>query len=212
MTITSRTLAFYYHPAKLSRNVSVVFTFPGSKLSVAWKVAQLERIPNPAMSGKFVVEYSGRMGFSLAEVDPDDIVIPHAAVEMKKGQSTNLIMRGSEPVWTRPTNVGGKLMSAVNKTHLPQEIAFGTVNDNQGYLTLSPTSFFDVNPGETVAVDFQPRLIMYGDLDYHQNALIEENLKSKFIWEVDLTTLPQKSEWAFTETPKGDYKVAPLIY
>ncbi|KAK1217632.1 hypothetical protein PQX77_019705 [Marasmius sp. AFHP31] len=214
------TLLFYYKPGQLNKDVNVVLTFDAptkSELStdqnyVAWNVAYLKSTPGSAASNSFSVDYTSRLGFSVAQLTNGNTVIPSSMIEMKNGQSTDLTLEGGNPTWSDPSGDTGTIIRATNKTGLAQNIAVGTVKDVPGgFTTLVPSFLWKVGENLTAEAKFQPILKMYVNLDYKQNDFMTGDLASITpIWTGNLAALAPLASFAFAETPQGGYAVTPI--
>ncbi|KAF9256998.1 hypothetical protein L218DRAFT_1006666 [Marasmius fiardii PR-910] len=209
-----RTLKFYYNPSLLKKDVNLVFTFQpptqepltDDQNCAAWKIAQLTK--NPGTTASFDVHYSGRLGFSVAEIEIGNIIQPEIPVEVKAGQITTFTdnPRG----WSSPTERGGPLLRATNNTDMYQDIAVGTVTeDKHGFIDLIPTFLFKAGAGRTVEADFRPKLMMYVNHGYRENALLRAEDAAPPIWDANLAELGKHSTWVFAEDDQGGYKVTP---
>ncbi|KAF9255320.1 hypothetical protein L218DRAFT_950868 [Marasmius fiardii PR-910] len=199
----SRALNFTYEPVELTEDVNVILgfrkpDFDPSYQSVAWRAVTLNSSPN-IPSGKFTIYYSGRLGISLAQITQGDIVMPKVIIEMLPGQSTTLRPDGT---WSQPTSIGGNVIGAVNGTDSHQDIAFGTVEENQGFLDLSPIFCSNVAAQSALRTDFLPILqICLGTFKCQETegGLITGDMESKLIWSMNLVDLAENSNWAFKE-------------
>ncbi|KAF9256949.1 hypothetical protein L218DRAFT_1081129 [Marasmius fiardii PR-910] len=207
----NRTLNFKYAPKNLSVDVNAIFTFvPPSNVELgpeqnraAWYVAQLHK--GAGGTGSFQVVYSAEFGFSTVQLTEGNVIHPQVMQEMTTGQSTTLQPDGT---WTEPTTIGGQLFKAENGTKMYQKIAVGTVTrDSHGLGTLTPTFLFKVGEKGAAAVSFHPKLLLYANSQYQQNALMSGNVETGLIWDVELAKLPAVSNWIFSEGDQGAYTV-----
>ncbi|KAF9256997.1 hypothetical protein L218DRAFT_1006665 [Marasmius fiardii PR-910] len=207
-----RTLKFKYNPGSLKKDVDLVMTFEPptdetmthEQSRVAWKVAHLYK--GNGNTGTFDVNYSARLGFSVAEVDSGNIIDPQLPVEVKLGEMTTLTDNPRD--WSKPSKISGTLIKATNKTEMFQDIVVGTVtSDRHGFIDVAPTFLFKVGAGNTVEANFHPKLMMYANAGYQENALMEADETSPLLWEQNLAELPKTSTWIFTEEAQGKYKI-----
>ncbi|KAK1218737.1 hypothetical protein PQX77_018562 [Marasmius sp. AFHP31] len=211
-------LTFKYKPGQLSKDVDMILTFgtppkDTSRSFAAWHIAKLKSIPDSVAVNEFNVKYSGKLGFSVAQVDTRNIITSGSMVEVKPGQATDLTLSGSEPSWSVPSGTSGELVRATNKTGLKQNIAFGIVEEGKGgYNTLSPTFVFqDVEDTKNIEVAFKPILKIYVSYDFKENDFFTGGLVSdEPIWTGNLAALAPAAKLAFAEEAEGEYRVNAL--
>ncbi|KAK1223744.1 hypothetical protein PQX77_013374, partial [Marasmius sp. AFHP31] len=145
-----RTLIFNYKPGQLSKDVTVTLVFDppnkgelsGDQNHVAWRVAHLKSNPGSPAMNAFSVDFDSRLGFGVAQLCNGNTVTPNSMIEMKLGETTELILNGSNPTWGAPSGSGGNgtIIRATNKTGYVQNITVGTVKDiGGGFSILIPT-------------------------------------------------------------------------
>ncbi|KAL0062680.1 hypothetical protein AAF712_010444 [Marasmius tenuissimus] len=66
-------LTFNYKPGQLTKDVDMIFTFETlhkdtNRDFAAWHIAKLKPIPDSVAVNQFNVKYSGKVGFSVAQV------------------------------------------------------------------------------------------------------------------------------------------------
>ncbi|KAJ8085071.1 hypothetical protein PM082_003850 [Marasmius tenuissimus] len=164
----TRTLIFNYKPGELTKDVNVTLVFDpptrgelsGNQSLVAWKVANLKSNPGSTTIDAFSVDYTARLGFTVAQLTNGNSVTPNSIIEMKLGQTTDLILNGSNPTWSVPSGSGrnGTIIRATNKTGYAQNITVGTMKDiGGGYSALVPTFMWTV--GQVTARAFNARAV-----------------------------------------------------
>ncbi|KAJ8085055.1 hypothetical protein PM082_003834 [Marasmius tenuissimus] len=217
-----RTLIFNYKPGNLTKDVTVTLVFnpptkgelSGDQNHVAWRVANLKAGSGSAASNAFSVEFDSRLGFGVAQLSNGNSVIPNSMIEMKLGETTELVLNGSNPTWGAPSANGGNgtIIRATNKTGYVQNITVGTVKDiGGGFSILVPTFMWKVGGGLTAEANFQPILSMFVNLDYKQNDFMTADLASiEPIWTCDLSALGPITNFSFSEADQQGYKVATL--
>ncbi|KAF9257633.1 hypothetical protein L218DRAFT_1005931 [Marasmius fiardii PR-910] len=91
-------------------------------------------------SSSFIADYSGRLGFSAAQVDSGNIIHPGSTLEMQVGQQAEFTATG----WKDPTAGQPELLKAWNASGKPQALAVGSVTGPTGDLRLIPTFLWNV--------------------------------------------------------------------
>ncbi|KAK1234796.1 hypothetical protein PQX77_001995, partial [Marasmius sp. AFHP31] len=131
----SCSLTFFYKPGQLTRDVDVMLTFevPDKEVEddfAVWHVAKLKSNRGSLAVNQFSIDYSGRLGFGVGQVNTGRVLTPSSMVEVKPGQFTVLTSNGTDPIWSNPTTAGnedgiGNSMRVTNNTGRDQTIAFG---------------------------------------------------------------------------------------
>ncbi|KAF9257634.1 hypothetical protein L218DRAFT_1005933 [Marasmius fiardii PR-910] len=138
-----------------------------------------------AGSSSFVADYSGRLGFSVAQVDSGSIIHPGSVLEMQKGQQADYIFSG----WEDPTQGQAEIIEAWNKSGSPQLFALGSVTGPTGELELVPIYLWKV--GNTLSADakFHPVLLLHVSMDTKHNAAIPGDIRSMVIKKIDFSKI-----------------------
>ncbi|KAF9257663.1 hypothetical protein L218DRAFT_1016026 [Marasmius fiardii PR-910] len=204
-----RTLTFRFNAAELTKSVNLVMTFePPAGLSsdsmfAAWKVAELH--PGGG-SSSFIADYSGRLGFSAAQVDSGNIIHPGSALEMQVGQQAEFTATG----WKNPTAGQPELIEAWNASGRPQAFTVGSVTGPTGDLRLVPTFLWNVGNTLGAQARFHPTLLLYVSMDVKQNSTITGDVRSRVIKTIDFSKIMQSTEWRFIEKPDGSYEITQI--
>ncbi|KAF9256812.1 hypothetical protein L218DRAFT_1006933 [Marasmius fiardii PR-910] len=215
-------LDFYYNSKDLSRDAKVVFAFsPPTKSAlddtnnrIAWQVFNLKSDPNSNQTCRFTVDYPGRWGFNVVqERASPNVILPGPAIELKRGQSTDLIVVDSDRRWSNLRESGGTQIHAHNKTDKYQAIYVSTMRTDEDIIIPSPTFVFGaVGAGGSVVADLSgPLLMMYVNIHYDEkNNLITSDLEDSLFWKVKFSTLSGYSKYKFAEEAQGSYSVTPV--
>ncbi|KAJ7849285.1 hypothetical protein B0H13DRAFT_2361305 [Mycena leptocephala] len=141
-----------------------------------------------------------------------NIISGVSAVEMKLGESVDLIWQDGAADWGLPSNSVniGTLIKAKNTTPNKQYISVGTLQTTGKVNVCSPSFMGKVGSTLSSTADFHPMLKSYVNLRYVQNEFIAADISSNLLQEWNLAGLPVMSNWLFGELPQGGYSITSM--
>jgi hypothetical protein len=143
------------------------------------------------------ITYRNQLGFLQAQVASDTTIVGSASQVLEPSETTTLVEVDGGFSWTNPVPGSVGYYGAVNGTSQNVDVALGFAQ-NPGQ-PLTPALYWNaLSPAASTQAQFSPVLRAYITDQYRDQQLIRGEIPSSLLFEQDLSTLDDRTNWVLS--------------